>query len=323
MELDTVALPDWHSAWRAALYGPTGFFARGSRPADHFRTSPLVGPELAEAVVELLHRVDMALDRPNPLDFVDVGAGGGELAAQVFARSGRFGGRLRVRAVELTEPVVPVGVEWSSELPDQVTGLVIAHEWLDSLPCRVVQLHGQMVREVHVGADGTESLGDPVFSPWLDEWWPLSDEGQRAEIGSGRDAAWADLVSRVAAGAALAVDYGHFAGSRPFLGSLTGYRSGRQVPPVPDGSCDITAHVAFDSLAAVSPSELLTQREALAALGILGDQPAAGLAAADPLGWLTASARAGRVAELRDPVGLGGFHWLLCPRSAPISLVRA
>ncbi|WP_232240923.1 hypothetical protein [Kutzneria sp. 744] len=61
----------------------------------------------------------------------------------------------------------------------------------------------------------------------------------------------------------------------------------------------------------------------MAALGILGDQPAAGLAAADPLGWLTASARAGRVAELRDPVGLGGFHWLLCPRSAPISLVRA
>jgi SAM-dependent MidA family methyltransferase len=320
-----MALPDWHSAWRAALYGPTGFFARGSRPADHFRTSPLVGPELAEAVVALLHRIDMALGWPNPLDFVDVGAGGGELAAQVSALSGRFGGRLRVRAVELTEPVLPAGVEWSSELPDQVTGLVIAHEWLDSLPCRVVQMHGQVAVEVHVASDGTESFGDPVSSAWLDEWWPLSVEGQRAEIGSGRDAAWADLVSRVAAGAALAVDYGHFAGSRPFAGSLTGYRSGRQVPPVPDGSCDITAHVAFDSVAAASngPCELLTQREALAALGIGAEMPAAGLASADPLGWLAASARAGRVAELRDPAGLGGFHWLLCPRSAPISLVRA
>src|SRR5215472_1207108 len=96
--------PDWRMAWRAALYGPTGFFAGGARPADHFRTSPLVGPELAEAVVALLARVDLALDRPNPLDFVDVGAGGGELAAQVFALSDRFGGRLRVRAVELVRP---------------------------------------------------------------------------------------------------------------------------------------------------------------------------------------------------------------------------
>jgi SAM-dependent MidA family methyltransferase len=318
-----MALPDWHTAWRAALYGPTGFFAQGARPADHFRTSPLVGPELAEAVVALLDRVDMALDRPDPLDFVDVGAGGGELAAQVFVLSGRFGGRLRVRAVELTRPELPAGVEWSSELPDQVTGLVIAHEWLDSLPCRVVQMHGQRTVEVLVADDGMESLGDPVSSPWLDAWWPLAAEGQRAEIGAGRDAAWADLVNRVVAGAALAVDYGHFSASRPFAGSLTGYRRGRQVPPVPDGSCDITAHVAFDALAAVAPGELLTQREALAALGILGHQPAAGLALTDPAGWLAASARAGRVAELRDPAGLGGFHWLLCPRNAPISLVRA
>lgn len=320
-----MALPDWPEAWRAALYGPSGFFARGARPVDHFRTSPLVGPELAEAVVELLDRVDMALGRPNPLDLVDVGAGGGELAAQVFALGKRFRGRLRVRAVELTRPVLPAGVEWSSELPDQVTGLVIAHEWLDSLPCQVVQMHGSRVRAVHVASDGTESWGDPVSSDWLARWWPLTVDGQRAEIGTTRDAAWADLVSRVAAGAALAVDYGHFADTRPFAGSLTGYRAGRQVPPVPDGSCDITAHVAFDAVAAAvdGPSELLTQREALAALGITASSPAAGLAARDPLGWLAASARAGRVAELRDPAGLGGFHWLLCPRSAPISLVRA
>jgi SAM-dependent MidA family methyltransferase len=319
-----MAQPDWHEAWRAALYGPVGFFARGSRPADHFRTSPLVGPELAEAVVELLDRMDVALDRPNPLDFVDVGAGGGELAAQVFALGKRFGGRLRVRAVELVRPSLPAGVDWSAELPDQVTGLVIAHEWLDSLPCRVVQMHENQIREVRVAPDGTESLGPAVSSQWLDAWWPLTVDGQRAEIGATRDAAWADLVARVAAGAALAVDYGHFAGTRPFAGSLTGYRAGRQVPPVPDGSCDITAHVAFDAVAAAAgPCELLTQREALAALGIADTPPAAGLAAQDPLDWLARAGRAGRVAELRDPAGLGGFHWLLCPRSAPISLVRA
>ena len=46
------------------------------------------------------------------------------------------------------------------------------------------------------------------------------------------------------------VDYGHARADRPAAGTLTGYREGRQVAPVPDGSCDLTAHVAMDSLGA-------------------------------------------------------------------------
>src|SRR5262249_62244441 len=72
----------------------------------------------------------------------------------------------------------------------------------------------------------------------------------RAEVGAPRDAAWADAVRAVTRGLALAVDYGHLANGRPAFGSLTGFRDGRQVPPVPDGSCDLTAHVAIDSVAA-------------------------------------------------------------------------
>ena len=63
---------------------------------------------------------------------------------------------------------------------------------------------------------------------------------------------------------ALAVDYGHVAADRPGGGTLTGYADGGQVAPVPDGSCDLTAHVAMDSL---SHDELHTQRDALRALG--------------------------------------------------------
>ena len=73
----------------------------------------------------------------------------------------------------------------------------------------------------------------------------------RAEIGRPRDDAWADAVgARAAAGCALAVDYGHLRADRPPVGTLTGYRGGRQVPPVPDGRCDVTAHVAIDAVAA-------------------------------------------------------------------------
>ena len=57
-----------------------------------------------------------------------------------------------------------------------------------------------------------------------------------------------DLGSRVRRGAVLAVDYGHTVGERPADGTLTAYRAGALVVPVPDGSCDLTAHVAIDSL---------------------------------------------------------------------------
>ncbi|WP_090057682.1 SAM-dependent methyltransferase [Lentzea fradiae] len=275
---------DWEAAWHTALYGPGGFFARGEKPFSHFRTSVLVGTELAEALLELLSRVDAALGFPPVVDFVDVGAGGGELAGAVRAlASGPLAERLRVTAVELGPPVDLPGVRWTTEIPG-CTGLLVGHEWLDSIPCPVVT--------------------GPSDDPWITRWWPSLRAGEQAEVGAPRDAAWAAAVSSVR-GAALAIDYGHLVSSRRF--TLTGYRDGRQVPPVFDGSCDITAHVALDACAAAAggDSVLVSQRDALRALGLSGDVAGSGW------DWLESAARAGRIAELRDPAGLGSFGWLL------------
>jgi len=112
----------------------------------------------------------------------------------------------------------------------------------------------------------------------------------------------------------LAVDYGHTAADRPPGGTLAGYRHGRRVPPVPDGSCDVTAHVALDAVAAAGAAAgatgtLLTdQRRALQALGLTG-RPQVGTRSGT--GAVAGLARAGREAELLDPGGLGGFGWLL------------
>ncbi|HEY8372343.1 MAG TPA: SAM-dependent methyltransferase [Pseudonocardiaceae bacterium] len=322
---------DWEQAWARALYGPGGFFARGERPAQHFRTAPLVGPELAEALLELLGRIDLALGRPDPVEFVDVGAGGGELAGTVAELAPPdLRRRLRVTAVEVHPPVGgDTPVHWRKDLPDHVTGLLVGHEWLDSVPCPVVQVRRGRVWRLAVAADGTERPGAPAGPDelaWLDRWWPLRhgeglDEGARAEVGAPRDAAWANAVRRVRAGAALAVDYDHLLSERARgrfrTGTLAAYRAGRSVVPVPDGSCDLTAHVALDACAAAATSAapggtvLVRQRDALTALGLTGAAPPAGLAGTDPVGWLAATARAGRVAELCDPAGLGGFGWLL------------
>jgi len=197
-------------------------------------------------------------------------------------------------------------------MPDRIEGLLIAHEWLDNIPCDVVEVDDDaVVRLLDVDpATGEESLGEPCESWWLDTWWPLTTPGQRAEIGEARDAAWADAVARVD-GVALAIDYAHTRDSRPPYGSLRSYADGREVDVVPDGTRDVTAHVAIDSVAARVGARLTSQRDALAELGIDGTRPPLELAGTDPTAYARALARATQAAELRARGGWGDFIWAM------------
>lgn len=189
-----------------------------------------------------------------------MGAGRGELARGVLAAlPAEVAARTRVYAVEIAGR--PAGLDerivWRSEIPEGVTGLLFANEWLDNVPVDVVEVDAAGVpRLVLVARDGSERLGGPVTgaaADWLARWWPLpAEEGLRAEIGLPRDEAWASAVARLARGLAVAVDYAHTVDTRPPFGTLTGFREGRETAPVPDGSCDITAHVALDACAAAA-----------------------------------------------------------------------
>jgi SAM-dependent MidA family methyltransferase len=250
--------------------------------------------------------------------------------------------RTRAYAVEIADR--PEGlahrIEWLREPPSAVTGLLFANEWLDNVPIEVVEVDGAGVaRLVLVREDGGERLGEPVSgaeADWLARWWPPGgEEGLRAEIGLPRDLAWASAVACVRRGLAVAVDYAHTAAARPPYGTLTGFRDGRETAPVPDGSCDITAHVALDACAAAGtttaarahaahppPSaHLLTQRAALHALGITGARPPLALASTDPAAYVRALVNAGASGELTAPGGLGDFGWLVQPVGIPAPLI--
>ncbi|WP_367321592.1 SAM-dependent methyltransferase [Streptomyces sp. HUAS ZL42] len=320
----------WRAATETALYGPDGFYRRPEGPAGHFRTSVHASPLFAEAVARLLCRVDAALGRPGTLDLVDMAAGRGELVTGVLAAlPAEVSARTRAYAVELAGR--PEGLDdrigWLPEPPRGITGLLFANEWLDNVPVEVAEVDSEGVaRLVLVRHDGTERLGGPVSgaeAEWLARWWPLmGEEGLRAEIGLPRDCAWASAVSCVERGLAVAVDYAHVADARPAFGTLTGFREGRETAPVPDGSCDITAHVALDACAAAcaplgepgAPGpRLLTQRDALRALGVTGARPPLALASTNPSAYVRALAGAGEAAELTATGGLGDFGWLLRP----------
>jgi SAM-dependent MidA family methyltransferase len=315
----------WSEATRSALYGHGGFYHRPEGPAGHFRTSAHASPLFARAVLVLLERVDAALGHPGRLDLVDVGAGRGELLVDVAARigAGEGGGlaeRIRLHGVDLAERpgALPEAIGWSSEVPEHLVGLVVANEWLDNVPVDVVEAGPDGTRRVLVDpATGDESPGGPIGlrdAAWLTRWWPLdgAPEGSRAEVGFSRDVAWAGVVRCLDRGLAVAVDYGHRLGDRTHgtyaAGTLAGYRDGRRVRPVPDGSCDITAHVALDACAAAGEAEgatwtgLLRQREALGDLGL-----------AEPTGTRAQLEHRSQLAELTDPHGLGAFTWLVQP----------
>ncbi len=291
----------WQRAWELALYGTTGFYRRPEGPAGHFRTASHAGPaDLAVA----LSRLATELDCPA---IVDVGAGRGELLTALARRPGS----LRLHGVDVVaRPAgLPARVGWSAgldatgdELDRALPGaLVIGWELLDVVPTPILELDDGVARTVLVEpATGREQLGEPASRAdraWCERWWPIEagSDGDRIEVGAPRDRFWAALTERAAvagAGALLAVDYAHRRDDRPAAGSLTGFQAGRAVPPRPDGSMDLTTHVAIDAVAAAglaagaTSSTLTSQHEALRALGVTR-------------------------AELLDPGGLGGFSWLV------------
>jgi len=305
----------WREAMTQALYGPSGFYRDPAGPAAHFRTSAHASPLFAAALAQVARRERLTT-------VVDIGAGRGELLTAMAA----IDPGLQLVAVELADR--PAGlasaIEWRSDPPaGRTAALVVANEWLDNVPLDVVEVAADgrpRVVLVHPKT-GEQTLGpEPAAADlrWLGRWWPLPGmPGYRAEIGHSRDEAWAGLLRGLAPGSlAIAIDFGHELATRPAGGTLAGYRQGRQVAPIPDGSCDLTAHVAFDSLAVTArtvgaePAPIRTQRAALTELGLSGSRPAPMDAQSDPRGYLAELANAGEAAELLDPAGLGGFGWL-------------
>ncbi|HET8599049.1 MAG TPA: SAM-dependent methyltransferase [Segeticoccus sp.] len=308
----------WPRAWHDALYAGHGFYRSPAGPGGHFATStqgiPGGGALFARAVATLAdeHRFDTV---------VDLGCGRGELLGHLrplLPHVRLLGVDVVPRPADLPEDVDWVQSPGGAELPDDLVGLpggtlLLAHEWLDVVPCEIGEVddHGLVRRVLVEPSSGEERLGDPLPGEdlqWCARHWPLEQAvpGDRVEVGRARDEAWERALKIVGRGIAVAVDYGHRRVERPRHGTLTGYRSGHQVRPVPDGSCDLTAHVAMDSL---DHDDLLDQRKALHRLGVRAGTPAHALARRDPSAYLVQLAESSAAAALTAPGGLGDFLW--------------
>lgn len=307
----------WSQAWR---YASREFWST-EEPSSHFTTSS--GPLVAERIAEIVRDVDARLGHPADFTVMDIGCGDGGMLADVRECSGDLATRVRWLGVDV-RPHRRSGIESVvSEAPAPlafapIQGVVMAHEWLDEIPCDVVERDSDCVnRLVLVDRGGIETLGPSLDDDdacteygvdaaearaWLEKWWPLREPGDRAELGTSRDRAWRWMSGLVDDGAVLATDYGHGRierESRFRHGTLAAYRGGRLVTPLPDGSANLTAHVALDSCADSVPGTVLTAQRDEVASPPLAENPS-----------VTEVERHFAALRLRDPGRLGGVGWL-------------
>ena len=157
----------WAQAWQHALYGPDGFYRQPVGPAGHFATATQGGPQLGAVLAGALVTL---MGEHGLTTVVDVGCGRGELLTAVHQAAPG----LRCVGVDVVDrPDLPPGVGWvraggGAALPpglsDLEDTLLLAHEWLDVVPCTVAQVdHDGALREVLVDpATGRERLGGPL-----------------------------------------------------------------------------------------------------------------------------------------------------------------
>jgi len=333
----------------------TAAAVRPTRSGD-FLTAPELHPIFGAALARQLDETWDRLGRPAPFTLIEYGAGAGTLALAILHGLRDDGSPLaealayapvelnRHRLAELGARAAAAGLTVVDPVEADaasVAGVVLANEFLDTLPVHLLEVRGGRVREVRVtvGADGVlgETLDEPLGHALSDRLERLARdgitlvEGQRLEVRPAVEA-WANEVGRrLATGLVLVIDYGAPAtdqyGPRRPAGTLMTYRGhlaeGDRGAPYRDiGERDMTAHVDTTALGAAlvdAGLDLLgetSQAELLVGCGLeeLVQRRQAGLARASEALELRSA-----VMRLLDPRHLGGFRVVLGGRGVRVA----
>lgn len=337
----------------AALYHPRfGYYATSemmtSRGGDYV-TSPEVHSIFGSLVAKQILELWEALDRPSDFTIVEVGAGRGLLARDILLRAQQepaLADAIRYRICEprahlrsaqentLSEAGIEGRyVEWTTELPSNVTGVILSNELLDAFPVHRVVRHGSELREVYVTYDGGRfrdelgPLSDSRLADYFDALGLLPGDGAYAEVNLDA-ASWIATAARsLHRGYVLTFDYGYEASQlyapwrkdgtllcfyRQSVSSDRYQRVGRQ---------DMTASVDFTTLrrageaAGLHTVALTDQAQFLVRMGI-GDG-LTNVARGDGANIEEYFARRNVVLDLIDPAKLGRVQVLLQGKGIP------
>lgn len=251
-----------------ALYTPgLGYYANDSRKfglmpgsGSDFVTAPELSPRFGQA---LARQVAQALEATGTTEVWEFGAGSGALAAQLLQALGPkltrytivdLSGSLQLRQRERLAPWSDT-VQWVSELPAQMQGVVVGNEVLDAMPVQLLARVGGAWHERGVALDGDAFVHadrPTVLRP------PLEIAGSHdylTEIHPQAEAFVRTLADRLQAGAVFLIDYGfpehEYYHPQRSMGTLMCHRGHLvDADALEDvGEKDITAHVNFSGIA--------------------------------------------------------------------------
>jgi SAM-dependent MidA family methyltransferase len=256
-----------------ALYAPgLGYYARdgaqfGVMPAgvdgqgSDFVTAPEMSPFFGRA---LAMQLAQALQVTATRELWEFGAGSGVLAARLLEVLGErldrytivdLSGALRQRQAEMLRGY-GAKVQWVTELPQRLRGVVVGNEVLDAMPVKLLARKNGVWHErgVQVGSGATLAWEDRIsgLRPPVDIDGPHDylTEIHRAAEGFVRT-----LADRLEQGAVFLIDYGfperEYYHVQRAMGTVMCHQAHRMDtdPLVDIGHKDITAHVNFTGLA--------------------------------------------------------------------------
>lgn len=315
---------------RVCLHDPAHGYYRTQQAigrAGDFITAPEISQVFGELIGLWCAVVWQQMGAPSTLNLIELGPGRGTLMRDAL-RAARavpgFRDAITVHFVESNAMLVEeqraalngetVPLHWHDDMEerhDYAPTIVVANEFLDTIPTDQWVFRGGRWRKRCVGLDDTQQLAfvDGDADSGLQLTPEIDATPREGDIFEARSRALTRFSLRLAgcgpSSAALLIDYGH---SAPGFGNtLQGVRAHRYEDPLfAPGEADLTAQVDFTTLAnALRAGGLcidgpVTQAEFLGSLGIT--ERASHLMDANP--QLAASIE-GAIARLMAPNGMG------------------
>jgi len=272
------------------LYTPIlGYYSGGCQKfgeVGDFITAPEISSMFSECLSHQIHQVLTGLAVSDNACILEVGAGSGQMAADILAGLEQLGAlpaqylilelsaELKQRQYETLQHLVPQlfsRVAWVDHLPDSgFCGVVVANELLDAMPVHKFMLKDNSLHECYVTWSDNRfnwvlgDLSSPNIGLHLDSVKHDFVAGYTSEVNLAADAWINSVAGCLKRGMILIIDYGYprreyYHPQRTSGTLMCHYQHRRHDDPfVYPGLQDITAHIDYTAIADAAFNASLT-----------------------------------------------------------------
>jgi SAM-dependent MidA family methyltransferase len=251
-----------------ALYTPgLGYYANASRKfglmpqsGSDFATAPELSPHFGRA---LAHQVRQALEASGTREVWEFGAGSGALAGQLLSALGDavdrytivdLSGSLRQRQQQHLQ-AFSHKLNWVSELPEKIHGVVVGNEVLDAMPVKLLARVNGAWFERGVALHEDRLMSADIATDLRPPYEVAGTHDYLTETHAQAEGFMRSLGDRLERGAAFFLDYGfpehEYYHVQRSMGTVMCHRGHQSdADALADvGEKDITAHVNFTGIA--------------------------------------------------------------------------